>query len=500
MAASSPYRNVLLLCSDEHDPRHAGFMGSRVVRTPNFDRLAARGSVFTHAYTPSPICVPARASLATGRWVHDHRCWDNAIAYAGEQPSWAHRLRAAGRGVESIGKLHYRSGEDDTGFERQTEAVHIVGGTGQVWGCVRDPLPEKGGGAGLFRKLGAGESDYNRFDRRVAEGSIAWLQARAELGAEGRAARPALLFAGFVAPHFPLVVPQHWLDLYPPQSLPWPKLRPESGYVRHPWVERQARFNELDAQLGTDERRRLAMASYFGLISFIDDQIGRVLTALEDLGLADETLVVYLSDHGDNLGTRGLWNKSTLYRESTGVPLVLAGPGIPQRAVTTNATLVDLFPTVLDALSVPRAAADAGLPGHSLVDLAQRPDFERSAFAEYHAIGSPSGGFMLAHGRYKYHHYVGYAPELFDLVDDPEETTDLGNLRSYQAVRQDMERRLRAIVDPDAADRLAKDDQNALVERCGGREAVLGMDRFGATPVPGSMAAGKNDNDAKGER
>ncbi len=482
------YRNVLLLCSDEHDPRHSGFMGSGVVHTPNLDRLTGAGAVFERAYTPSPICVPARASLATGRWVHDHRCWDNAIAYSGAQPSWGHRLQAAGVGVESVGKLHYRSGDDDTGFDRQREAVHIADGKGQVWGCVRDPLPERSDGAGLFRQLGAGETEYNRFDRRVADGAIEWLATRAQMGPERRAQQPAMLFAGFVAPHFPLVVPAPYLDLYPDAVLPWPKLRPETGYRRHPWVERQAQFNHLDAQLGDDSRRRLAIASYFGLVSFVDEQIGRVLAALDAAGLRDETLVIYTSDHGDNLGARGMWNKSLLYRESTAVPLVVSGPGIGQRRVATNASLVDIFPTVLDAFDLEPAPADADLPGRSLLELAAAPEQARTMFSEYHAVGSASAGFMLAHGRFKYHHYVGYPPELFDLQDDPQEEHDLATSPDHREVLQDCEARLRAIVDPPAVDRQAKDDQNAVVERAGGREAALRQGKIGATPVPSAIA------------
>lgn len=478
------YRNVLLICSDEHDPRHTGFMGSSVLKTPNLDRLAAGGTVFTRAYTPSPICVPARASLATGRWVHQHRCWDNAIAYDGRLPSWGHRLQQAERGVESVGKLHYRNGDDDTGFDRQRDAVHIAAGMGQVWGCVRDPLPERSEGAGLFRRIGAGETEYNRFDRRVADGAIDWLKSRAEAGATARDNRPGMLFAGFVAPHFPLVVPQEYLDLYPPECIPWPKLRPESGTVRHPWVQRQAEFNHLDAQLGDDQRRRLAIASYFGLISFLDEQIGRVLAALDDLGLANETLVIYTSDHGDNLGARGMWNKSLLYREATGVPLVLSGPGIARRRSDTNVTLVDIYPTVLDALGVAARPEDADLPGASLLGLPAGADIDRVAFSEYHAVGSPSGAFMLAQGRFKYHHYVGYEPELFDLHDDPEETTDLAARPSYRHIVAQFDRLLRGRIDPEAIDRLAKNDQNALVERFGGRDAALGIGKIGATPVP----------------
>jgi choline-sulfatase len=485
------YRNLLILCSDEHDPRHSGFMGSPLVRTPHLDRLAAGGTVFERTWTPSPICVPARASLATGRWVHQHRCWDNAIAYDGRTPSWGHRLQQAGVRVESIGKLHYRSAADDTGFDRQQEAVHIAEGKGQVWGCVRDPLPERNEGAGLFRQLGAGETEYNRFDMRVAEGTVQWLRDRAALGVAGRDAAPAVLFAGIVAPHFPLVVPQQWLDLYPPESLPAPKLRPDqTGYVRHPWVQRQAVFNNLDNQLGSDARRRLAVASYFGLVSFMDAQMGKVLDALDASGLRDETLVLYISDHGDNLGARAMWNKSLLYRESTAVPMVLSGPGVARRRCATNASLVDVFPTVLDAMGVAPNPDDADLPGRSLLELGAAPEQDRAILSEYHAVGSPTGAFMLVDGRYKYHHYVDYAPELFDLHDDPEELHDLAASPAHQAVRVRLRERLRSLLDPEAVDRMAKDDQNALVDRHGGREAALSVGKIGATPVPPSGRGG----------
>ena len=471
------YRQVIVLCSDEHDPRHSGFGGSAVVRTPHLDRLAAQGVQFDRCYTPSPICVPARASMATGRWVHQHRHWDNAMAYDGSMSSWGHRLQQAGVRTESIGKLHYRSAEDDTGFDCQQEAMHLAEGVGQVWGSVRDPLPEKGGGAQLFKQMGAGESDYNRFDRRVADRAVDWIRERS-----GQAdAAPAALFVGLVAPHFPLVVPQAYLDLYPVDTLPPWKLRPELGHVRHPWVERLAAFNALDAQLGSEERRRLAMACYFALVSFMDEQVGRIVAALDASGLADDTLLIYTSDHGDNLGARGLWNKSVLYRESTSVPLLLRGRGLGAGRNLTNASLVDLCPTLLDAFGLP---ADDTLPGRSWLACIDQPDAQREVLSEYHAIGSPTGAFMLARGALKLHEYVDYPPELFDLDRDPEETVNLAQDPAHAATLEQMRSRLRSWLDPRAVDRLAKDDQNQMIERLGGREAALGMGKFGATPAP----------------
>ena len=472
--------NVLFIFSDEHDPRYMGCSGHPFVQTPNLDRLAARGTRFANAWTPCPVCVPARASLATGRFVHEIGYWDNAIAYDGRIPGWGRRLQETGHPVEAIGKLHYRNESDPTGFDKQHEPMHILDGIGQLWGSVRDPMPEKAGRSALYDKVGPGTSNYNRYDQRITHLTCRWLEERARAPVSA----PWLLFAGFVAPHMPLVVPQQFLDPYLHEELPMPKLLPRDGYQRHPWVERMATHWDHDATLGSDERRRLAMACYFGLITYLDAQVGQVLETLDRTGLAATTRVVYSTDHGDNLGTRGLWNKDVLYRESTGIPLIMAGPEIEPRVCRTNVGLVDLYPTFLDAAGVRLTDAERALPGRSLFDIARAPDDAgRIGFSEYHAVGAESAAFMLTRGRFKYHYYVGYPPELFDLEVDPEETRDLAGDGAYASVLADFETTLRAMLDPEAVDRQAKDDQNALIARHGGRDAALRMGYPGETPT-----------------
>lgn len=140
--SQSETRNFLILISDEHRRDAMGCMGHPLVKTPNLDALAARGTVFERAYTPSPMCVPTRAALATGHYVHCSGHWDSATPYAGEPRSWMHRLRDAGVVVTAIGKLHFRSGEDDTGFSEQILPMHVVGGIGWTVGLLRkDPPP-----------------------------------------------------------------------------------------------------------------------------------------------------------------------------------------------------------------------------------------------------------------------------------------------------------------------------------------------------------------------
>jgi choline-sulfatase len=388
--------------------------------------------------------------------------------------------------VESIGKLHYRDAECDTGFTAQHDALHIAGGIGQVWGSVRDPLPTARRSVQIFDHLGPGHSEYNAYDERVADQAVAWLAGR------GRRADavPWLLFVGFVAPHFPLVVPPRWLERIDVERLPLARQHPARGYRRHPWVQRHVDMTDPDAELGSDERRRLAQACYLGLVAFLDHQVGRVLDALDAAGLADDTLVVFSSDHGDNQGQRGLWNKSTLYREVLNVPLILRGPGIPGgRVCRTNANLVDLAPTVLQAGGLP---VPPDLPGSALQALANRPhDPGRIGFSEYHAVGSPSAAFAIWQGRWAYHHYVGFEPELFDREADPEQLHDLSADPGHAATLARLEALLRSHLDPEAVDRRAKADQAALVARFGGPEAALSVGTRGASPVPGA-ACGKS--------
>lgn len=471
--------NNLVIMTDEQDGWAMGCAGHPVVRSPHMDALAARGTRFAQAFTPSPICVPARASFATGQWVHRIGYWDNAMGYDGRVPGWGHALQAAGQRVESIGKLHYANAEAPTGFDRQHSPLHLAGGVGQVWGSVRDPMPDERRPSQLFQALGPGQSRYNDYDIASADQAVRWLQDRADRPDD----RPWTLFVGLVAPHFPLVVPQRFLDRIDIDALPPPRLHPMDGFERHPWVQRHADFYDCDAELGTSDRRRLALACYCALIEFIDEQVGRILETLRSTGLEAQTRVMLTSDHGDNQGARGLWNKSTLYREAVQVPLLMAGPQVPQAHVCQTAVnLIDIAPTLVQGAGL---AVPAAFDGRSLLELAQAPDDpQRVGFSEYHAVGSPSAAYMVRQGTWSYHHYVGFEPELFDLARDPLQTIDLAGQPEHRGVRDRMEALLRGMLDPERVDRQAKDDQNRLVERMGGREVSLRLGPQGASPAP----------------
>ena len=472
-----PPPNLIIIMSDEHQARALGCAGHALVQTPNLDTLAARGTRCTQAYTPSPICVPARASFATGRYPHQTRLWDNAMPYDGSIPSWGHALQPQGVKVESIGKLHYRSEHDPAGFDVEHLPMMVAGNVGMVWASIRKEDERIVGPKRMLGDyIGPGSSPYTDYDQAVVERSRAWLAEHAH------ESQPWCLYIGLVAPHFPLVVPQPYFDLYPEHSLPAVKLNPAHGHARHPWVEKQNAFMDSEALFTDAAERSRAMSAYYGLCTWLDHNVGQILAALDDHGLSDRTTVVYTSDHGDNLGARGLWGKSNMYEESVAVPMILAGPDIPTGVCATPVNLLDLSLTIARHFGADLAAAAGTRDLRSIIASAPEPD--RIIFSEYHAAGAVSGAFMLRKGRWKLIHYVGFADELFDLDNDPEELHNLAPQAELASIRQDLHAELSRICDPELTNAQAFADQAALIERHGGRDAALKLGAPGATPAP----------------
>jgi choline-sulfatase len=481
--------NLLFISSDQHTRKALGCYGSPVVKTPRLDALAARGTRFLNAYTPTPICVPARACLATGRYAHTIGSWDNATPYIGtEAPSWGHRLTEQGHRVTTIGKLHYRKVDDPSGFPEQRLPMHVLDGVGDLYGLLRGEMPLRPQSRRQVLEARAGECEYTHYDRAIAEETARWL--RQEGQEDGK---PWALFVSFVSPHFPLIVPDEYLRLYPLDSFPMPVQWREEEWPHHPVLDHKRHQQTLDQPF--DERAvRQAMAVYYGMCTFLDAQIGIVLDALKQAGLEEHTRIIYTTDHGEQLGEHGLWWKSAMYEGAVAVPLILAGPDIPaSKAAGTNVSLVDGFPTIVEATGASLAPEDADLPGRSLIQIAGEPDQPRTVLSEYHAIFSPSAMFMLRNERYKYVEYVDSIPQLFDLVSDPDETRDLAGDPAYRDVVDACAGELRAVLaseTPEEIDRRAKADQRRRIEAAGGVDAVLaGGVRIPFTPAPGGYGA-----------
>ena len=474
-------KNLIIIMSDEHQGRALSCIGHPFVKTPNLDKLANNGMVFSNAYTSCPICVPARASFATGLPVHKNRLWDNAMPYYGQKPSWGHSLQSRNVPVESIGKLHYRSQEDNDGFDEKHIPMMVVNGVGMVWGSIRRENDRKK----VFRDermlgtyIGPGTSKYTEYDEAVVSKTIKWLENKKK----NNATKPWCLYIGLVAPHFPLVVPQKYFDMYPRETLPDIKLDPYRGYEMHPWISKQNELRNSNNQFKNEEEKWAAISAYFGLCSFLDDNIGKIVTSITENGFLDNTTIIYTSDHGDNVGARGLWGKSNFYEESCSIPLILSGPKIKKGICKTPVTLMDISETIVDHFS---CESPNNGPGESIYKIADATyNNERIAFSEYHASSSISGAYMIRKGRWKYIYYVGFEPELFDLENDPDELSDLSQKSEFIDICNELKRDLYNICDPEVMNKLAFEDQDKMIKSYGGIEAAGNLGATGATPPP----------------
>lgn len=477
-------RNTLVIMSDEHSRKVLGAYGNERAHTPNMDRLAERGTVFENAYCNSPICVPSRASLHTGLYPHQIAYWDNATPYEGRISSWGHELQKNGRAVSSIGKLHFQDCQADTGFDEQLLPLHVKDGIGDPSTLLRHNPPPRPGTRQMAGMTGRGVTPYWGYDKAVACASEDWLSQEREDG--------WTLFVSFVLPHFPLNAPAEFRELFDAATLPLPKQY--RNYI--PENKAMADMRQLldfDDHFEDEAKVREALANYYALTAGLDANVGRVLEALERQQLQENTNVLYTSDHGDNLGARGYWGKSTLWEESVGVPLIAAGPDFPSAARRRTAvSLIDLYPTILSLAGVdvpPEENNEPARPGSSLVELARQEDRQRAVFAEYHAVGAAEGMFMLRQNDMKLIECPGSSPILYDLANDPEETHNLSGIAHKQDDLVNMQVALRDVVEPELVNQQAHSDQKALVEKLGGEQFIRSI-----TPVafthPGNI--GKN--------
>jgi len=476
-------KNMIFFLSDEHSKSHLGCYGSEHVHTPHLDQLAQAGTVFEAAYCNSPICVPSRASLATGRYVHDIRFWDNGTPYDGTASSWAHILKENGFDVVSIGKLHYRGDdEDDNGFTEEIIPLHTINGVGDLLGLIREDMSPNKAAGNFASKLGPGQSNYTDYDLNIAMAAQKWLIDRAASEND----KPFALFVSMVSPHFPLISPQKFFDQYDLDSVPMPRLSFPAEWPKHPVIDEYRRIYNYNDYFDED-RTRLAVANYFGLCSYLDDLIGKVIGTIKATGFEDESYILYASDHGENLGTRGLWGKSVMYEESVAVPMIIAGPNIPAaKRSNTPVSLVDVFATVMDIFDL-SPDDDIARPGKSLCKIAsaKSDDPSRPIYSEYHASGSLTGHLMVRIGKWKYIHYPGYAPQLFDLEHDVLENNDLGESLEHEDIRDQCEAALRKIVDIEAVNMLAFADQKVRIEQFGGVDQIRARGSYGYSPPPG---------------
>ena len=431
-AACGPKRpNVVLLVSDDQRPDTIGALGNSVIRTPNLDRLARRGSVMTRAVCPNPICTPSRAEILSGCTGFYSGVTNFGGKFKPELLLWPEAMRRAGYRTWYCGKWH-NDGRPTTRGYVKTQGL-FAGGGRRFWKPSVDYRGHRVTGyvgwvfqtddRRLLPELGVGLTpDTNR---RIADAAIELLQQKGDA--------PFFLHVNFTAPHDPLLAPRDARHHYDPDTIPLP----ENFAPRHPFDH--GNLNGRDEQLlpfpRTPDVVRADLAMYYSVISDLDAQVGRILDTLRTEGLADSTIVIYTSDHGLAIGSHGLRGKQNMYEHTIGVPLILAGPGVPaNRRYTQQVYLRDLYPTVCELCNV---RSPDYLEGRSFVPVYR----DRSAVTYRYTVGYfRDVQRMIRTDRWKLIDYPRAGRrQLFDLKNDPLERRNLADDPAWTAQREELQ-------------------------------------------------------------
>ena len=407
--------NIVLVMTDQHAARVLGAAGDPAAKTPALDKLAAGGTRFSSAYCPSPLCVPSRMAFLTGLEPHVSGILSNDDFLPSDLPTVAHALGAAGYDCRLVGRMHFYGPDQLHGF-----VARPIGDIGPGWPGAGAPAigpltAARGNRGDQVPGSGVGETSYQAYDRAVTEAGVETL---AELcAARDAGGAPFLAMVSLFCPHPPYIALPDDHAAVADRVGP-PRLQRPS--TRHPALAEWAEAGGV-SQIDDDATMR-ARRAYYGLVRMIDRFAGRIFDAVEG---RDDTIVIYVSDHGEALGERGLWWKSTFYEESVTVPLILSGPGVPQGAVDQRVVgLTDLTATLLDWADAPP------LPGQSGRSLLGHGDWDDRATSSYYGglMNIRTGALrhrMLRSGALKLCAYDAHPPTLHDLERDPDELMDL---------------------------------------------------------------------------
>jgi choline-sulfatase len=423
-AASSRPPNLLLVMVDQLGAGWLPPYGHPLVQAPNIAALAGAGVVFESAYCPSPLCAPSRAGLLTGRPPSQTDVFDNAAELRASFPTVTHHLRAAGYATCLVGKMHFVGPDQLHGFEeRLTTDIYPadLGWTPDWRRPLGERLPWYHTMEGVLSPGICAASMQLDYDDEVAFRAVRRIFDLARSGVPD----PFFLLVSFSHPHDPWEVrPRDW-ERYDRVAIDAPAVPPIPAAEADPHSLRLRQMIGIDEAALSDEQVRAARHGYYAAISYVDERIGEVLSALRDAGLEDETTVLLTADHGEMLGERGLWYKMNFFEPSARVPLIVSSPGrIPPGRHAEAVSLLDVAPTLLE---VARAGPVPEMGGSSLVPLLHgRPSDRPSVVAaEYLAEGVTSPAVMIRRGRHKFIHSEDDPDQLYDLDTDPLELVNL---------------------------------------------------------------------------
>jgi len=478
--------NILFLMTDQQRWDSLGINGNQIIHTPNLDQLGRKGANFTHAFVQAPVCVPSRVSFFTGRYPHSHKNRVNYTALNKSETLMQARLKKAGYVTASVGKLHLYPPTVDEAKRTGFDLVELHDGVSYLdqfsdyvkWRDQHDPLKSK-----KYRSYARSvEPGGNPFRAAIQEEftDTAWVGSRTrhylKRLAEGK--KPFFLYSSFWKPHSPYEVPVPFDRLYSDVDIPLPKqvTRKEIEQLPPPLQKLILRGRRPPYDMDR-ERLQWIYRSYYGAISQVDKEIGLILKTLEETGVADKTIVVFSSDHGDQLLKHGLLGKNCFFEESVRVPLIIAYPGhIPAGQFDQLVECIDLMPTLLELAGLPEPVENQGRSLAPLITKMNRryvpkdaiyseniiPEIITRGLDFYFEKGKGVKGVrypdtkMVRTKRWKYIYYPDGFRELYDLRNDPDEYTNLAGLPASAETEQEMkDKLLQWMITADAPDQIA---------------------------------------------
>ena len=436
---SNEHPNILCIMADQLTAPAMPFYGHPIVKAPHLSALAEEGVVFENAYCNSPLCAPSRFSMLTGKLPSRIGAYDNAAHFPADVPTFAHYLRNLGYHTCLAGKMHFVGPDQLHGFEERltTDIYPSDFGWTPDWKNF-DERPTWYHDMRSVVQAGLCEaSNQLDYDEEVAFHSQRWLHDLSRREND----QPFFMMVSFTHPHDPFAITRNYWNRYQHEDIDMPSVPPIPYEQLDPHSRRLYHVCALGEYAQTEERVRNARHAYYGAISYIDDKVGLLLQVLENTGLRDDTIILFISDHGEMLGERGLWYKMSFFEWSARVPIVFHAPRrFAPRRVNQPVSLVDLLPTITEiALNGKSLSYADMLDGQSLLPLLEGKGGENSdtVYGEMLSEGALAPLLMIRRGRYKYIYSEPDPEQLFDMENDPNELNNLANRQEFQELRRD---------------------------------------------------------------
>ena len=455
--------NILFIVADQLSAPFLSAYGHPLVKTPHIDALASRGVVFENAYSPSPLCAPARAALMSGLLPSNSGVYDNAAEFASAIPTFAHYLRLQGYRTCLSGKMHFVGPDQLHGFEvRLTTDIYPADfGWTPDWSKPQKRIDWWYHNMTSVKQAGIAEiTNQLEYDDEVAFLAVRRIFDHARYG-EGA---PFCFTVSFTHPHDPYAARQEFWNLYRDDDIDMPRVAPIPYDALDPHSRRLYDVSAIDEYEITEADIRSSRHGYYANISYVDSLIGQLLDALTTCNFAENTIVALSSDHGDFLGERGLWYKMSFLEHSARVPLIISGQkDFAARRVRQPVTLADVLPTFCDIATAGEAVLARPVDGRSLYPLLRgvADDLEATCFGEYLAEGATAPIYMARRGRWKFIHSPADPDQLFDLERDPDELDDLAKKPGHAGIAGKLRSEITARFDAEATRRKVMESQKA---------------------------------------